>query len=35
MPYTSIAEHIGVNLWMAKKAAQWGKSHRDRRKGFQ
>ena len=25
MSYTSIAEHLGVNLWMAKKAARWGK----------
>ena len=28
MPYASIAERLGVNLWMAKKAAQWGKIHR-------
>ena len=27
MSYTSIAEHLGVNLWMAKKAAWWGKIH--------
>ena len=26
MLYTSIAEHLGVNLWMAKKAARWGKT---------
>jgi hypothetical protein len=25
MSYTSIAEHLGVTLWMAKKAARWGK----------
>ena len=24
MAYPSIAEHLGVNLWMAKKAARWG-----------
>jgi hypothetical protein len=24
MSYTSIAERLGVNLWMAKKAARWG-----------
>jgi hypothetical protein len=27
MPYTSIAERIGVNLWMAKRAARWAKIH--------
>jgi len=26
MPYTSIAERIGVNLWMAKRAARWAKA---------
>ena len=26
MPYTSIAEHLGINPWMAKKAARWGKA---------
>jgi len=25
MSYTGIAELLGVNLWMAKKAARWGK----------
>jgi hypothetical protein len=25
--YTSIAERLGVNLWMAKRAARWGKRH--------
>jgi uncharacterized phage-like protein YoqJ len=25
MSYTSIAGHLGVNLWMTKKAARWGK----------
>jgi hypothetical protein len=25
MIFTSIAERHGVNLWMAKKAARWGK----------
>ena len=24
MTYTSIADRLGVNPWMAKKAAQWG-----------
>ena len=24
MAYTNIAEHLRVNLWMAKKAARWG-----------
>ena len=24
MSYTSIAERLRINLWMAKKAAQWG-----------
>jgi hypothetical protein len=24
MCYASIAERLGVNLWMAKKAARWG-----------
>jgi hypothetical protein len=24
MPYASIAERLGINLWMAKKAARWG-----------
>jgi len=24
MTYTNIAERLGINLWMAKKAARWG-----------
>jgi hypothetical protein len=24
MSYTSIADRLGINLWMAKKAARWG-----------
>ena len=24
MEYTKIAERLGVNVWMAKKAARWG-----------
>jgi len=24
MSYASIADRLGVNLWMAKKAARWG-----------
>ena len=27
MTFASIAGHLGVNLWMAKKAARWGKIH--------
>ncbi|MGB7293948.1 MAG: hypothetical protein WBC70_00010 [Candidatus Aminicenantales bacterium] len=27
MTYTNIAEHLGFNPWMAKKAARWGKLH--------
>jgi len=27
MPYTTIAERLGVNLWIAKKAARRGMSH--------
>jgi hypothetical protein len=27
MSYASIAERLGVNLWMAKRAARWGKIH--------
>jgi hypothetical protein len=23
MTYTNIAEHLGINSWMAKKAARW------------
>jgi hypothetical protein len=26
MPYANIAERLGVNLWMAKKSARWGKA---------
>jgi hypothetical protein len=32
MTYTRIAERLGVNLWMAKKAAHWGKTHQEKRK---
>jgi hypothetical protein len=31
MPYASIAKRLGVNLWMAKRAARWGKTHPDHR----
>jgi hypothetical protein len=35
MSYAAIAERLGVNLWMAKKAAWWGKNnHRGRRTPF-
>ena len=27
MTYAGIAERLGVNLWMAKKAARWVKIH--------
>jgi len=27
MTYTNIAERLGINPWMAKKAARWGKIH--------
>jgi hypothetical protein len=26
MPYDAIADRLGVNLWMAKKAARWGRT---------
>jgi hypothetical protein len=26
MTYTNIAERLGINPWMAKKAARWGKA---------
>jgi DNA-directed RNA polymerase specialized sigma24 family protein len=26
MTYADIAERLGVNLWMVKKAAHWGKA---------
>jgi len=28
MHYTSIAERLKINLWMAQRAARWGKTHR-------
>ena len=28
MTYVSIAEHLGINLWMAKRAAHWAKTYR-------
>jgi hypothetical protein len=34
MAYAKIAEHLGVNLWMAKKAARWGEAHHKRRKSL-
>jgi hypothetical protein len=27
MAYVKIAERLGVNLWMAKRAARWAKTH--------
>lgn len=32
MAYANIANHLGVNLWTAKRAAHWGKAHQERRK---
>jgi DNA-directed RNA polymerase specialized sigma24 family protein len=32
MTYASIAERLGVNLWMAKRAARLGKAHQEKRK---
>lgn len=32
MTYTSIAERLGVNLWIAKRATHWGKAHQEKRK---
>jgi len=26
MPYAEIAERLRINLWMAKKAARWGRT---------
>ncbi len=31
MPYATIAERLKINLWMAKSAARWGKTHLKRR----
>jgi len=28
MTYASIAERLGINLWMAKKAARWGNNQK-------
>jgi len=28
MPFTSIAERLGINPWMAKKAAWWGNTQK-------
>jgi len=27
MPFADIADRLGVNLWMVKKAARWGRLH--------
>jgi len=32
MTYTSIAENLGVNLWMVKRAMHWGKAHQEKMK---
>ncbi len=26
IPYANIAERLGINVWMIKKAARWGKA---------
>ena len=31
MAYATIAERLKINLWMAKRAARWGKTHLKRR----
>jgi hypothetical protein len=31
MAYVTIAERLKINLWMAKRAARWGKTHLKRR----
>lgn len=28
MPYTSICERLGINRWMALRAARWAKTHK-------
>jgi hypothetical protein len=30
-PYATIAERLKINLWMAKSAARWSKTHLKRR----
>jgi hypothetical protein len=32
MTYTSVAERLGVNLWMAKRGTHLGKAHQEKRK---
>ena len=32
MTYAAIAERLGVNVQMAKRANHWGKAHREKRK---
>ena len=32
MTHTNIAERLGVNVQMAKRANHWGKAHREKRK---
>jgi hypothetical protein len=34
MAYARIAEHLGVNVWMAKKASRWPKTHHKRKKSL-
>ena len=29
MPYTIIAQRLGINLWMAKRAAHWAKTRKN------
>jgi hypothetical protein len=34
MTYTVIAERLGINLWMAKRAARWAKGQNKQRESF-
>jgi len=34
MTYATIAERLGVNMWMVKKAARWGMSNHNRKVGI-
>ena len=34
MPYATIADRLKINLWMAQRAARWGKAHHNSRKNL-
>jgi len=34
MTYAAIAEQLGVNLWMAKRATHWSKAHQEKKDSF-